>query len=95
MRLSKVSPYLLLILGAILLPSLGYCDVQGMLDSAQDKVFNVILPAVSVLGVAWAGLSLVSGNPNARNHLILACFGAAVGFGAPAIVTFMRSIAHG
>lgn len=78
----------------VCLPALGYCDVQSMLQSAQDKMTNVILPSISILGVAWAGLAMITGNPNGRTYLTFACFGVLIGFGAPAIVSFFRGMAY-
>jgi type IV secretory pathway VirB2 component (pilin) len=49
---------------------------------------------VGILGVVWAGLSFVLGKENARNHLILALIGVAVGFGAPSLITLIRSLVN-
>ncbi len=78
----------------LLLPTIGYGSVESTLSNIQNRLINVILPLVSILGLVWAGLSFVMGNPNARNHLMLAIFGAVVGFGAPSIVSFIRGLVN-
>jgi len=78
----------------LLMPTIGYCSVESTLSNIQNKLINVILPLVAILGLVWAGLSFVMGNQNARNHLMLAIFGAIVGFGAPSIVNFIRGVVN-
>ena len=83
---------LLILMGLIILPSVGYCTVESPLTNVQTKLITVILPLAAILGLVFAGLSFVSGSPNARQHLTLAITGAIVGFGAPSIVTFIRGL---
>jgi hypothetical protein len=77
---------------AILLPQIGYCSVESSLGAIQSKLITTILPLVAILGLVFAALSFVAGSPNARGHLILALIGAAVGFGAPSIIAFIRGL---
>jgi type IV secretory pathway VirB2 component (pilin) len=76
------------------MPTVGLASVESTLQNVQDKLIDTILPLVSVLGLVWAGLSLISGNPNARSHLTLAMIGAAIGFGAESIRDFIRGLVH-
>ena len=76
----------------LLFPTVGYCDVEGTLQAFQGKLINQILPLVGVLGMVFAGFSFALGSPNARSHLILAIVGLVVGFGAPSIMNFIRSL---
>jgi type IV secretory pathway VirB2 component (pilin) len=92
MKYSKFAlPALVLGVG-LLMPELGFCSVEGSLAAIQMKLITVILPLAAILGLVIAGLSFVAGSPNARNHLILAIFGAAIGFGAPSIIAFIRGL---
>lgn len=75
-----------------LVPSTGYCTVEGTLTAVQSKLIGTILPLAAILGLVFAGLSFVAGSPNARNHLYLAIMGAVVGFGAPSIIAFVRGV---
>lgn len=80
--------------GALLLflPEVALASVEGTLTAIQNKFVNVLLPLAAVLGLVYAGFSFLTGNPQARSHLILAILGAAVGFGANSIVGLIRSI---
>ena len=86
-------PTLVLAVG-LLLPQLGFCSVEGSLTTIQNKLITVILPLAAILGLVFAALSFVAGSPNARSHLMLAIMGAAVGFGAPSIVAFIRGMVN-
>lgn len=95
MKKYKVLALSLLTLSTVMLfPALGFCSVESSLSAIQSKLIGTILPLVSVLGLVWAGLSFAIGHPNARSHLMLAIFGALVGFGAPSIIALVRSVVH-
>jgi type IV secretory pathway VirB2 component (pilin) len=53
------------------------------------KLTAVILPMLSVIGIAIAAISFLTGNPNAKQHILYAVFGCIFGFGAQAIVDFI------
>jgi type IV secretory pathway VirB2 component (pilin) len=78
----------------LILPAIGLCSVESSLIAVQTKLIGTILPLAAILGLVFAGLSFVAGSPNARNHLILAMVGAAIGFGAPSIVSWIQSLIH-
>jgi len=84
-------PVVVLAVG-LLLPEIGFCSVEGSLAAIQMKLITVILPLAAILGLVFAGLSFVAGSANARQHLILAIFGAVIGFGAPSIIAFIRGL---
>jgi hypothetical protein len=75
-------------------PTIGFCSVESSLMAMQSKLINTILPLCAILGLVFAGLSFVAGSPNARSHLVLAIFGAIIGFLAPSLVSFIRGIVH-
>lgn len=78
----------------LVLPTIAFCSVESSLMAVQAKLIGTILPLAAILGLVFAGLSFVAGSPNARNHLILAMIGAAIGFGAPSIVSWIQSLIH-
>jgi type IV secretory pathway VirB2 component (pilin) len=78
----------------LILPAIAFCSVESSLMAVQIKLIGTILPLAAILGLVFAGLSFVAGSPNARNHLILAMIGAAIGFGAPSIVSWIQSLIH-
>ncbi len=88
-----VLPILVLTL-SMYLSSNGYCSVESSLGAIQSKLISTILPMAAILGLVIAALSFVAGSQNARSHLILAIFGALIGFGAPSIVEFLRGLVN-
>jgi len=76
----------------LILPSTGFCDVEGTMRAIQNKLVGTILPLAAILGFVFAGLSFVAGSPNARTHLVLAIIGAVVGFGAQSIMEFIKGM---
>ncbi len=74
--------------------SLALGSVEGSLMAIQTKLINVILPLVGILGLVFAAFSFFTGNAGARSHLFLAMMGAVVGFGAPSIIAFIRSLVN-
>ncbi|CAN5418643.1 hypothetical protein BH10BDE1_BH10BDE1_28090 [soil metagenome] len=79
---------------ALLCPVVGFASVESTLAAVQGRLIGTILPLAAILGLVFAGLSFVAGAANARQHLTLAILGAAIGFGAPAIVSFIQSLVH-
>ena len=75
-------------------PMVAFGSVESSLTAVQEKLVGTILPLAAILGFVFAGFSYISGNPNARGHLILAIVGAVVGFGASSIVSLIRSLIH-
>lgn len=80
-----------LALAAVLLvvPELGLASVESSLMGIQTKLTRVILPTLSIIGIAWAAFSLMSGNEKAKTHMWYAILGSIIGFGAQAIVDFI------
>lgn len=70
-------------------PELGFASVESSLIGIQTKLTRVILPALSIIGIAWAAFSMMSGNERAKTHMWYAIFGSIIGFGAQAIVDFI------
>lgn len=85
---------LLTLILMVTFPLMGFCSVESSLMAVQTKLIGTILPLAAIIGLVFAGLSFVAGSPNARNHLILAIVGAAIGFGAPSIVSWIQSLIH-
>lgn len=78
--------------GLLLGSSLAFGSVESSLQAVQNKLINVILPLAGILGLVFAAFSFFTGSPNARSHLFLAMMGAAIGFGAPSIIAFIRGL---
>lgn len=83
---------LLLVLGltiSMITPDLAHASLEGSLEGIKYKLTGVILPLLSVIGLALAALSFFTGNPQAKQHIAYAILGCIFGFGAQAIVDFI------
>lgn len=72
-----------------LLPELGLASVESSLIGLQTKMTRVILPTLSIIAIAWASFSLMSGNERAKTHMWYAILGTIIAFGASSIVDFI------
>jgi type IV secretory pathway VirB2 component (pilin) len=71
-------------------PELCFADFESSLRGIRDKITHVILPLLSVIGIALAAVSFFTGNPNSKQHIIYAILGCIFGFGAQSIVDMIR-----
>lgn len=71
-----------------------FASFESSLVEIKGKLTGVVLPLLSVIGLAFAALSFVTGNPEAKRHVTYALVGAVVGFGAQAIVDLIASTVH-
>ena len=72
-----------------LVPEYSFGSLESSLVEIKSKVTGVILPLISVIGLAIAAMSFYSGNPQAKQHIIYSIIGCIFGFGAQAIVDFI------
>lgn len=88
----KVAGLLLFVFLAVVATSeWTLASVESSLLGIQTKLTRVILPTISVIGIAWAAFSLLTGNEKAKTHILYAVVGSAIGFGAQAIVDFISA----
>lgn len=73
----------------ILAPDFAHASLETSLMGIKSKLTGVILPLLSVIGIAIAGISFFTGNPNAKQHIAYAVVGCIIGFGAQGIVDFI------
>ncbi len=90
----KQTFYILTILALILVPTLCFASVESSLVDIQSKLTDVILPTLSIIGIAVAGFSFLTGHERAKIHIWYAIIGCAIGFGAQAIVNFISGMVH-
>lgn len=79
----------LFVLSLMLVPDLAHAGLESSLIGIKTKLTGVILPLLSVIGIAIAAISFFTGNPNAKQHIVYAVLGCMFGFGAQAIVDFI------
>lgn len=77
------------VLTMMLLPDLAHAGLESSLVGIKTKLTGVIMPLLSVIGIAVAAISFFTGNPNAKQHIVYAVLGCMFGFGAQAIVDFI------
>jgi TrbC/VIRB2 pilin len=87
-RLSDISSVIVALV-AVALPEIADASVESSLQGLQNKLTHVILPCLSVMGIVWAAISLLSGNEKAKTHVFYAIIASAFGFGAQAIADFI------
>lgn len=73
----------------LLVPDFAHAGLESSLMGIKSKLTGVILPLLSVIGIAIAGISFFTGNPNAKQHIAYAIIGCMIGFGAQGIVDFI------
>lgn len=88
--------YLIQILGILALgylvfmtPETCHASVESSLLATKAKLTGFILPVLSVCGLVLAALSFFTGNEKAKQHILYAVIGCAIGFGAQAISDFI------
>jgi hypothetical protein len=89
-RLFNALPSLLFVT-VCLLPVLCFADFDSSLEGIRFKLTGVILPVLSVIGLAGAAISFFTGNPAAKQHILYAILGCIFGFGAQGIVDMIRN----
>lgn len=70
-------------------PDVCHASVESSLLGLKSKLTGVILPVLSVCGLVFAGISFYTGQESAKQHIVYALIGCAIGFGAQAIVDFI------
>ncbi len=85
------------IIGVMILflaPMIAFASVESSLAAVQAKLVGTVLPLAAMCGLVFAGFSFITGQPNARSHLVYAILGAVIGFGAESIISLVRSLIH-
>ena len=77
------------LLSIVVFSSLANASVESSLSGIQNKLTHVILPTISIIAIAWAAFSMMSGNERAKMHMWYAILGSIIGFGAQALVDFI------
>lgn len=76
-------------------PSWGASGFESKLNSLTNGLINVILPAVSVLGLIYAAILLATGDAAAKQRMIMVVIASVIGFLAPLIIGWFRSVSGG
>lgn len=88
-KLQLVLTVALVVTLGLAMPEYAHAGLETSLMGIKTKLTGVILPLLSVIGIAIAGISFFTGNPNAKQHIAYAIIGCMIGFGAQGIVDFI------
>ncbi len=88
-RNKKALLFTVMAMSCLLAPEFAFAGLESSLMGIKMKLTGVILPLLSVIGIAIAAISFFTGNPNAKQHIVYAVLGCIFGFGAQAIVDFI------
>jgi len=80
------------IFALLLIPPLAHASVESSLNGLKVVLLGSILPICAVLGLGFAAFSFITGNPNAKQHLIYAVTGSVILFGAQSIVDLIERV---
>jgi len=87
-----MSRLLLFVLTGLLGPALAFASVESSLLGLKTVLLGSILPIFAVLALGFAAFSFFTGNPNAKQHLVMAVWGAIILFGAQSIVDLLQRV---
>jgi type IV secretory pathway VirB2 component (pilin) len=65
-------------------------SIESSMYAFRSQLSGVFLPALALVGIVIAGISLAFGHQNAKNHITMAVLGSVIGFGADSIIEFVR-----
>ncbi len=88
-RNQKAFLFAVMAMSFLLAPEFAFAGLESSLMGIKMKLTGVILPLLSVIGIAIAAISFFTGNMNAKQHIVYAVLGCIFGFGAQAIVDFI------
>ena len=83
---------LIFVCASMILAPLAHASVESSLQGLKSVLLGSILPVCAVMGLAFAGFSFITGNPNAKNHLVYALTGSVILFGAQSIVDLIERV---
>ncbi len=73
-------------------PHIASASVESSLLGLKNVLLGSLLPIFAVLGLGFASFSFLTGNPNAKQHLVYAVTGATILFGAQSIVDLIQRV---
>lgn len=72
---------------------IGGGGFESKLKGLTNSVINVILPAVSILGLVYAAILASTGDGAAKQRMIFIVIASIIGFLAPIIISWFKSAA--
>ena len=73
----------------------GGGDFQSKIGSVTRSLVDVLIPAVSILGLAYAAILAATGDAEAKSRMVLIAIASIVAFLAPMIIHWLQRISSG
>lgn len=73
-------------------PTLAQASVESSLVALKTVLISGILPVIAVIALGYSGFQFFVGNPNAKQHFILALAGIVILFLAQGIVDLLSRV---
>ena len=86
----KKNYFVLIAICLNLFPMIASASLEGAMYSLRNQMSTVFLPALSLVGIGIAAISMAMGHQNAKSHITMAVIGTIVGFGADNIIDYVR-----
>ncbi len=71
----------------------GGSTLEVKVGGITSGLTNILLPAVSCLGLIYAAILAATGDASAKSRMVLIGFASLVGFLAPLIIRWLQGIA--
>lgn len=83
-----------------LIPELSFADYgggefQNRMSGLTSNLVNVLLPAVSILGLVYAAILAAMGDEGSKSRMVLVVIASVVGFLAPLFIRWLQSFMGG
>lgn len=83
-----------------LVPDLAFADYgggefQNRMTGLTRNLVNVLLPAVSILGLVYAAILAAMGDEGSKSRMVLVVIACVVGFLAPLFIHWLQSATGG
>jgi hypothetical protein len=83
-----------------LVPDLAFADYgggefQNKMSGLTRNLVNVLLPAVSILGLVYAAILAAMGDEGSKSRMVLVVIACVVGFLAPLFIRWLQSATGG
>jgi len=69
----------------------GASGFESKLNNLTSSLINVVLPAVSILGLVYAAILATTGDTGAKQRMVMIIIASIIGFLAPIIINWFKS----
>lgn len=71
----------------------GGSGFESKISGLTNKLINIVMPAVAILGLVYAAFLAATGDPSAKPRMIAVVVASIVAFMAPVIIRWLQSAA--